>query len=384
MFFLERGKKVIRGDVFILPKNANLKNAQRVKNDEFYTQFKDIETEITAYYEYNHDVFRNKIILMPCDDPERSNFVKFFVTNFKRYGLRAIIATSYAKSGTKLTDIEKNSPYYDAKKHKTCGKLFVMTGDMNNDDRVDSDDVSFQKYLNGDGDFRSTEVTKLRDKADIVVTNPPFSLFREFLKWIMDGNKKFIILGNKNAITYKDVFPLIKSNQLWLGTTSPKEFDTPDGKSTKKVNGLTRWFTNLDHGIRHEKMLLDTMANNLRFNKSLKKKLAKYGSSNHYPKYANYNAIEVPIVQCIPSDYKGIMGVPISFLDKFNPNQFEIVGKTSDLDLSKAYNFFRMPSLAEIKQYKNDNANWRAQNAYFVVKGKPVSCYIRIFVRNKN
>lgn len=382
--FLEKGRKIIRGDVFILPKNANLKIAQRVKNDEFYTQFNDIAAEITAYYEYNHDVFRNKIILMPCDDPERSNFVKFFATNFKRYGIKALISTSYAKSGTnKLTDIAKNSPYYDASKHNTHGKLFVMTGDMNNDGLIDSDDVSFQKYLEGDGDFRSAEVTKLRDEADIVVTNPPFSLFREFLKWIIDGKKQFIILGNKNAIGYKESFSLIKENKMWLGTTSPKEFITPSG-STKKISGLTRWFTNLDHGIRHEEMLLDTMANNLHFNKSLKKKLTKYGSSNHYPKYDNYDAIEIPIVKCIPSDYKGIMGVPISFLDKYNPEQFEIVGKTSDLELSKTYSFFQMPSSAKIKQYKNDNTNWRAQNAYFVVEGKPVSCYMRIFIRNKN
>ena len=236
MFFLERGKKVIRGDVIILPKNANLKTAQRVKNDEFYTRFNDIEVEINAYYEYNHNAFRNKIILCPCDDPERSNFVKFFAANFKRYGIKALISTSYARIGTndKLIDVEKNPPYYDTEKHKTRGKLFVMTGDMNNDGRIDSDDVSFQKYLEGDGDFRSNEVTKLRDEADIVVTNPPFSLFSEFLKWIMDGNKQFIILGNKNAITYKDVFPLIKSNQLWLGITSPKEFDTLMANRLKK------------------------------------------------------------------------------------------------------------------------------------------------------
>lgn len=171
--------------------NTNLVQAKRAKNDEFYTQFNDIEAEMTAYYEYNHEVFRNKIILMPCDDPEWSNFVRFFATNFKRYGIKALISTSYAESGTndKLTDIEKNSPYYDAKKHKTHGKLFVMTGDMNGDGKIDSDDVSFQKYLEGDGDFRSEEVTKLRDEADIIVTNPPFSLFREFLNWIMGGGE---------------------------------------------------------------------------------------------------------------------------------------------------------------------------------------------------
>lgn len=307
--------------------NNNLANAKRAKNDEFYTQFNDIEAELTAYYEYNHEVFRNKIILMPCDDPEWSNFVRFFATNFKRYGIKALISTSYANSGTndKLTDIEKNSPYYDEEKHKTRGKLFVMTGDMNGDGKIDSDDVSFQKYLQGDGDFRSDEVTALRDKADIIVTNPPFSLFREFLNWIMEGKKKFVILGNKNAITYKEVFPLIKENKTWLGTTSPKEFNTPTG-TTHKVSGLTRWFTNLEHGIRHEKMILDTMANNLRFNKSLRKRLTKYGDVKHYPEYDGYNAIEIPMAKCIPSDYDGVMGVPITFLDNYNPDQFEIIG----------------------------------------------------------
>ena len=305
--------------------NSNLTNAKRAKNDEFYTQFNDIEAEITAYYEYNHEVFRNKIVLCPCDDPEWSNFVNFFATNFKRYGLKALISTSYAKSGTsdKLTDREKNSPYYDEKKHKTCGKLFVMTGDMNNDGRIDSDDVCFYKYLEGDGDFRSDEVTKLRNEADIIVTNPPFSLFRDFIKWIMEGNKQFAVIGNMNAISYKEIFPLIRDNKIWLGTSNPKEFVEPNG-NIKKFGNIN-WFTNLDHGIRHEKMMLDTMANNLRFNKSLHKKLAKYGDPNHYPKYDNYDAIEVPITKCIPSDYKGVMGVPISFLDKYNPDQFEIV-----------------------------------------------------------
>ena len=323
---------------------ADLVNAKRAKNDEFYTQFNDIEAEMTAYYEYNHEVFRHKIILCPCDDPEWSNFVNFFATNFKRFGLKALISTSYAKSGMsdKLTNKEKSSSYYDPEKHKTCGKLFVMTGDMNGDGKIDSDDVSFQKYLQGDGDFRSEEVTKLRDEADIIITNPPFSLFREFLKWIMDGKKQFIIIGNMNAISYKEVFPLIKDNKLWLGYSihsGDRAFNVPDnypirtslsgvddhGHKYVRVNGV-RWFTNIEHGLRHEELILDTMANNLRFNKSLKKKLAKYGDLDHYPKYDNYDAIEIPITKCIPSDYKGKMGVPISFLDKYNPDQFEIIG----------------------------------------------------------
>lgn len=170
----------------------------------------------------------------------------FFTINFKKYGIKKLIATSYVNSGLSLTNIEKNSPYYDAEKHSTHGKLFVMT-----DGKIDSDVVSFQKYLQGDGDFRSDEVTRLREEADIIVTNPPFSLFREFLKWIMEGEKQFIILGNKNAITYKEVFPLIKENKIWLGTTSPTKFIEPNGM-TKRLGNIN-WFTNIDHGIRHKK-----------------------------------------------------------------------------------------------------------------------------------
>ena len=325
--------------------NSNLAQARKAKNDEFYTQYNDVEAEMTAYYEYNHEVFRNKIILCPCDDPEWSSFVTFFATNFKKFGLKALISTSYANSGMseRLTDIEQNSPYYDKKKHATRGKLFVMTGDMNGDGKVDSDDVSFQKYLQGDGDFRSDEVTKLRDEADIIITNPPFSLFREFLSWIMEGKKQFIILGNVNAITYKEVLPLFKNNKMWLGYSihsGDRAFNVPNdypleaancgiderGQKFIRVKGV-RWFTNIDHGLRHEKLILDTMANNLRFNKSLRKRLAKYGDANHFPKYDHYDAIEIPITKCIPSDYSGIMGVPITFLDKFNPEQFEIVGE---------------------------------------------------------
>ena len=380
--------------------NSNLTNAKRAKNDEFYTQFNDIEAEMTAYYEYNHEVFRNKIILMPCDDPEWSNFVRFFATNFKRYGIKALISTSYAESGTndKLTDIEKNSPYYDAKKHKTHGKLFVMTGDMNGDGKIDSDDVSFQKYLEGDGDFRSEEVTKLRDEADIIVTNPPFSLFREFLNWIMGGEKQFIILGNKNAINNKDVFPLIQNNKVWLGTSSPKEFNTPNG-TTKKVSGLTRWFTNLDHGMRHEKLILDTMANNLRFNKRLRKKLTSYGDVKHYPKYDNYNAIEVPFMQCIPSDYDGIMGVPVTFFDKYNPEQFEVIGasqrhchdrmvETRQYDSYHEYNSAgeKLKSNGS-KTNGNPNLLGKPERGHYFMndEGRTVySLYTRIFVKLKH
>ena len=358
--------------------NSNLRVASKAKNDEFYTQFNDIEAELTAYYEYNHEVFRDKIILCPCDDPEWSNFVRFFATNFKKYGIKALISTSYAASGTndRLTSAEKNSPIYDPVKHKTHGKLFVMTGDMNGDGKIDSDDVSFQKYLNGDGDFRSEEVTKLRDEADIIVTNPPFSLFREFVKWIIEGEKLFAIIGSMNAIGYKEIFPLIKDNKVWLGTTAPKEFIEPNG--VLKKFGNINWFTNLDHGLRHEKMILDTMANNLRFNKSLKKKLAKYGIQNEYPKYDNYDAIEVPLAKCIPSDYKGKMGVPISFLNKYNPEQFEIIGGFNNSQLEDKPKFDYVPSTNTPAIISGKEKLWNGPTI------NKKTLYYRIIIKNKH
>ena len=389
--------------------NANLAHAKQAKNDEFYTQYNDVESEMTAYYEYNHEVFRNKIILCPCDDPEWSSFVTFFATNFKKFGLKALISTSYANSGMsdRLTDKEKDSPYYDEKKHKTRGKLFVMTGDMNGDGKIDSDDVSFQKYLQGNGDFRSDEVTKLRDEADIIITNPPFSLFREFVNWIIKGNKHFIILGNKNAITYKEIFPLIKGNKLWIGYKSMSEdtyFEvTPiyaewlkenkkPGSAYRIIDGQIMgrasvcWFTNIEHGKRHEKMILDTMANNLRFNKTLRKKFTKYGDPNHYPKYDNYNAIEVPVVKCIPSDYTGAMGVPISFLDKYNPEQFEIIGT----DANNMVDELGIKPIGQkwVDAYKSHGGTGHiTANMHSLVftaaNGSGITTYKRILIRNK-
>ena len=200
--------------------------------------------------------------------------------------------------------------------------------------------------LKGDGDFRSDEVSKLRDEADIIITNPPFSLFRPFLTWILENNKQFVILGNMNAITYKEVFPYLKDNKIWLGYKSLNQdmyFNVTDdykqwllknkkeGSAYVVINGIVMgrlasacWFTNIDHGKRHEKLLLDTTAHNLKFNKSLKKKFENYGITS-YPCYDNYDAIEVPFTECIPSDYDGVMGVPITFLDKYNPEQFEIL-----------------------------------------------------------
>lgn len=330
--------------------NASMNAAARAKNDEFYTQYSDIEAEMNAYVEFNPDVFRGKTILLPCDDPEWSNFTKYFAANFERFGLKKLISTSYAKSaGSKqLTLFEQESPMFNADKNDTHGKLFTLTRDKDGSGRVDTDDIEFSRYLEGDGDFRSREVKALRDEADIIITNPPFSLFREFLAWIMEARKQFVILGNMNAITYKEVFPHLKDNEIWLGYKSLNQdmyFDVPDerkewllankkeGSAYKIIDGVVMgrlasacWFTNIDHGKRHQPLQLDTMAHNLKFNKKLRKKFEKDYGKLEYPHYDNYDAIEVPFTECIPSDYDGVMGVPITFMDKYNPDQFEILG----------------------------------------------------------
>lgn len=322
--------------------NSSLGSAKKAKNDEFYTQYSDIEAEMNAYVEYNPDVFRDKTVLLPCDDPEWSNFTKYFAANFTRFGLKKLISTSYAQSaGNKqMTLFELNSPLYDESKHETHGKLFTLTSDKDGSGTVDTDDIEFSGYLEGDGDFRSAEVKKLRDEADIIVTNPPFSLFREFLAWILEANKQFVIIGSKNAITYKEVFPLLKENKIWLGPGFPggnAYFRIAEDASRDFASGVydtstglvkfrnVGWFTNIDHGLRHQPLQLDTMAHNLKFNKKLKKKLEKDYGKVEYPHYDNYDAIEVPFTECIPSDYDGVMGVPITFLDKYNPEQFEII-----------------------------------------------------------
>lgn len=326
--------------------NASMSVAKAAKKDEFYTQYGDIEAEMNAYVEYDHNVFRDKTILLPCDDPEWSNFTKYFASNFERFGLKKLISTSYARGAAneQITMFEMMSPLFDEKKHEEHGKLFTLTRDADGSGNIDTDDIEFTGYLEGDGDFRSEEVTRLRDEADIIITNPPFSLFREFLAWIMEGGKDFIIIGNQNAISYKEVFPYIENNQMWLGYSihsGDRKFNVPDdyplnaagcgtdedGRKYIRIKGV-RWFTNIDHGWRHEKLELMTMAHNLKFHKQLLDKLQnKYGVSE-YPYYDNYNALEIPFTECIPSDYNEMMGAPLTFLDKYNPEQFEIKGIT--------------------------------------------------------
>jgi len=325
--------------------NVSLRVARHAKNDEFYTRYEDIAREIDAYYEYNHDVFRDKTVLCPCDDPEWSNFTRYFATNFQRLGLKKLISTSYAYSAgnRRLTLCEKDSPHYDADKHATHGKVFTLAGNGSGKTTIGTDDtttcsgstatIEFSDYLEGDGDFRSDEVTALRDEADVIITNPPFSLFRDFLRWVTDGNKQFAIIGNMNAITYKEVFPLIRNGKVWLGTTKPHDFVIPNDNGLIDMNGndLRKfgnicWYTDIDHGQRHKPLQLMTMVQNLESNKRLRRRLERDYGKIEYPHYDNYDAIEIPFTECIPSDYDGIMGVPLTFLDKHCPEQFTIEG----------------------------------------------------------
>ena len=320
--------------------NESLSAAKAAKNDEFYTQYYDIEREINAYLEFDPDVFRGKTVLLPCDDPEWSNFTLYFAQHFQTLGLKKLISTSYAPESKKYKTpyqpslFEQDAPQFDPNKTSVRGKIFVLDHDIDGDGRIDFHDLEW-RYLDDDGDFRSDEVKRLRDEADIIVTNPPFSLFREFLAWIIESDKKFVIIGNMNALTYREVFPLIKDNKIWLGNGfhNGNAYFRPVGEreyaSGVKDNstGLVKfrnccWFTNLDHGRRHQPLSLMTMEENIMYSKH------KDIRGKGYAKYDNYDAIEVPYTDAIPSDYDGAMGVPITFLDKYCPDQFEILGIT--------------------------------------------------------
>lgn len=324
-------------------RNRLLVAAKAAKKDEFYTQWVDIEREMNAYLEYDPDVFRGKVVLLPCDDPEWSNFTKFFALHFTDYGIKKLISTSYAADSKAFggdayqpTLFEMGDPKYDATRTHSNGKKFVLEAkDLNGDGVVEIHDLQWD-YLAGDGDFRSKEVTDLRDEADIVITNPPFSLWRRFLAWLIDGKKQFTIIGNQSSITYTDVFPLIQANRLWLGKGFPRNmahFYTPytpysqwieqEGEGVVRIPGV-QWYTNLDHGRRHEPLQLMTMADNIKFSKH--KEVRGCG----YQYYVNLDAIEVPYTDAIPSDFSGVMGVPITYLTKHNPDQFELVANLDD------------------------------------------------------
>ena len=285
-----------------MAKNSNLSKAKTAKNDEFYTQMTDVEKELKHYKEH----FKDKTILCNCDDPVHSAFWKYFHLNFNHLGLKKLISTHYLAQQFKW-DLNAEKPY-----------VMEYTGENDNDVNVGT-----KTYLKGDGDFRSAECIEFLKESDIVVTNPPFSLFREFVAILIKYNKKFLIIGNGNAITYKEIFPLIRDNKLWLGITRQGTgamwFVVPNNTSIKSgqrvENGITYqtignscWFTNMDVKYRHEKLIL-----------------YKTYNAEDYPKYDNYDAVNVDKVADIPVDYKGVMGVPITFLGKYNPEQFEII-----------------------------------------------------------
>ena len=388
--------------------NERLGAAKAAKNDEFYTQYQDIQKEINAYIDYNPDVFRGKTILLPCDDPEWSNFTYFFAQNFEFFGLKKLISTSYAteskqyKTDWQPTLFETENPIFNVDKSRVKGKIFTLDHDTNASGRIDIDDLQWN-YLEGDGDFRSAEVTALRDEADIIITNPPFSLFREFLAWIMAGGKQFAIIGNKNAITYKEVFPLIKDNKIWIGpsiTSGDREFRVPknydthspslrfddEGNKYIRVPGV-HWFTNIEHGFRHKPLQLMTMEENIEFNEK--------HLPNGYEHYDNYNAIEVPVSKVIPKDYSGIMGVPITFLDKYCPEQSEIIGITKtwyggacktypeQIQIDKSGKSSKVTKLNDGPAIRiNDISDC---STYYQVDGNNyIQTYARILIRHKN
>ena len=374
-----------------MPKASDLRKAKENKNDEFYTMYEDIEKEINAYLDYDKDVFKDKVVLCPCDDPEWSNFTKYFALNFKKLGLKKLICTSYAYESKhisapyQLSSFEMNSPKYDVSKTRTHGKIFSLDGDRDHSGKIDVNDFDWE-YLDGDGDFRSDEIKKLRDESDIIVTNPPFSLFREFVAWIIEASKKFLIIGNINCIAYKEIFPLLMDNKVWLGTgigrwisgfIVPDGYElygtearvTSDGKRIISTNSCL-WLTNLDHGKRHRPLSLMTEADNIKFSKH--KDIKGIG----YKKYDNYNAIDIPHTDAIPSDYKGYMGVPLTFMDKYCPEQFIIIGPAMGWTHSNMSDEWKK-KVGYIDNVKS-NAGTRG---YGIVEGKQV--YHRIIIINK-
>ena len=345
---------------------------------------------------------------LPCDDPEWSNFTRFFAAKFDELGLKKLISTSYAPDSKKYKTpyqpslFEQEAPQFDSAKTSVKGKIFVLEQDKSGDGRINIDDLEWE-YLNGDGDFRSKEVTKLRDEADFIITNPPFSLFREFLAWIMEGGKKFIIIGNMNCITYKEVFPLIMNNKIWLGIPFPggnayfrpaMQNDYAVGVYDEDTNLVKFrnciWLTNVDHGRRHQPLSLMTIADNLRYSKH-----KEIRGKETYDHYDNYDAIEVPFTDAIPSDYDGVMGVPISFLDKYCPEQFEILGitKTRFGSASKIY-----PEQIQVDRHGKESKVTKLNDGavllhseipqnetYYMVEGRYYTqVYARVLIRHIN
>lgn len=315
--------------------NKNLNQARNAKKDEFYTQLVDIENELRHYKEH----FKDKVVLCNCDDPRISNFFHYFSYNFEKLGLKKLITTCYKNQERDLfsqNDSER-------------AIWLEYNGDKNNNRVPDPDEIGIN-YFQGDGDFRSKECIELLRQADIVVTNPPFSLFREYVAQLIEYDKKFIIIGHQNAITYREIFPLIKENKIWLGYgfkggaghfISKYEDTATAGDHREgmiRVSGVN-WFTNLEINKRHENLIL-----------------FKQYTPEEYPKYDNYDAINVDKTADIPVDYNGVMGVPITFLDKYNPEQFDILGIAN-------------------------SARWIGYKCYTIISGKKI--YNRILIRRR-
>lgn len=360
--------------------NSDLKKANKNKKDEFYTQLSDIEIEMKHYRKH----FKNKVIFCNCDDPYESNFFKYFAMNFNYLGLKKLIATCYKGSPITYTQLKMFGDEETVEvvtKEKTPYKIEITeVVDINGDGAVDLTDVEYLlrnknnalTLLDGDGDFRSQECIELLKQADIVVTNPPFSLFREFVAQLVEYEKQFLIIGNVNSMICKEIFPLVKENKLWMGYSihsGDREFRVPDdypleaagyriddqGKKYIRVKGV-RWYTNLDYIERHTDIDL----------------WRKY-TPEEYPKYDNYNAINVNVTADIPEDYFGVMGVPITFLDKYNPDQFEIIWQASGN--TRACAPTKILQELEYEPHKEDRGGCG------VINGKRV--YSRILIRRK-
>lgn len=350
--------------------NTSLRNANKAKQDEFYTQLTDIENELKHYKEH----FIGKIVFCNCDDPYESNFFKYFAMNFNHLGLKKLIATCYDNSPIAYTQLslfgEGNGKSFPNNNRHAYKIEIIKVEDYNNDGAVDLVDVRLLlqnnkntlSRLKGDGDFRSEECIELLKQSDIVVTNPPFSLFREYVAQLIEYNKKFIILGNMNAITYREIFPLLKENKMWAGcgfnmsmiyrTTYTNTLEAnrkyvrakgynPDDNFIKVP--AVNWYTNLDIAKRYEDLIL----------------YKKY-TLEQYPKYDNYNAINIDKVSDIPYDYDGLMGVPITFLDKYNPNQFEIVDAINRYAILDIFN-----TNEKVRKTKSHTCNINGQATYF-------------------
>ena len=331
-------------------KNENLHSAKKEKKDEFYTQRSDIEKELKHYQHH----FKDKVVYCNCDDPRVSNFFHYFSYNFEKLGLKKLITTCYKSQNMDLFS-QNNSEQ---------AIYLEYTGDKNQNNFPDPNEIEV-KYLNGDGDFRSKECVELLKQADIVVTNPPFSLFREYVEQLVKYNKKFLIIGSQNAITYKEIFTLIKENKIWLeNKNGDMEFKVPayyeeretryrqdeTGQKWRSMGNIC-WFTNLDYEERHENLIL-----------------YQTYKAEEYPKYDNYDAINVNKVTDIPMDYAGYMGVPITFLDKYNPEQFEIIS-SNDIRMSDNIPFKEHGLIKD----KDGTINGRATYVRIVIKNKTIN-----------